>query len=188
LRRIPRKEIETDSENKVHATNSGSTKVIPFLGLMRLLQLPQDSIFVDLGSGKGRVVMLAAKWGFQKVIGIEFSSSLCGKARVNLQKFLRKSPSRARIEIIESDVTKYPLHDDETVFFLFDPFDTPVLTQVLRNIGASVQRRPRTIWLIYSVPRERKVVDQCGVFSKNQLHLVAGSEFVVYSNEPTARV
>jgi SAM-dependent methyltransferase len=188
LRRVPRTQIETDSENKVYATGSGSTKVIPFLGLMRRINLPADSVFLDLGSGKGRVVMLAAKCGFRKVIGVDFSRTLCEKARANLQKFLRKCQSRALTSIVESDVTTYQLADDETVFFMYDPFNPPVLTQVLRNIRASLERRPRPIWLIYSVPRERQIVDQCGVFSKTERHVVAGSEFLVYSNEPASAV
>ena len=187
-RRIPRQEIETDSENIVHCVNYGASKEMPFMRLMHRLKLPLDSVFVDLGSGKGRAVMLAAKYGFRKVIGIEFSAALCRTARVNLQSFLRKCPSRSQIEIVESDVTKYRLHDDETVFFLLDPFFAPVLTEVLGNIRASVERHPRTIWLIYSVPREQQIIDQAGLFVQNQLHVVVGAEFRVYSNESTARI
>ena len=187
-RRIPRQEIETDSENIVHCVNYGASKAMPFLRLMRRLRLPVDGVFVDLGSGKGRAVMLAAKYGFRKVIGIEFSEALCRQARLNLQLFLRKCPSRSQIEIVESDVTRYRLHDDETVFFMLDPFNAPVLAQVLENIRASVARNPRTIWLIYSVPREQQIIDQAGIFVQNQLHVVVGAEFRVYSNESTARI
>ena len=187
-RRIPRTEIETDSENIVHCVNYGASKAMPFLKLMRRLQLPRDGVFVDLGSGKGRAVMLAAKYGFKKVIGIEFSGALCRTARENLARFTDKCPTRSEIEIIESDVTKYPLRDDETVFFMLDPFNAPVLAQVLENIRLSVERRPRAIWLIYSVPREQHIVEQAGLFTQSQLHVVVGAEFRVYSNAPVARV
>lgn len=187
-RRIPRDEIATDSANKVHCVNYGASKSMPFMGLMRRLRLPPDEVFVDLGSGKGRALMLAAKYGFRKVIGIEFSGDLCRTARENLQKFLRKCPSRSQLEVIESDVTKYQLRDDETVFFMLDPFNAPVLTEVLRNIRSSVQRKPRTIWLIYSVPREQQIIDQSGLFTQNELHIVVGAEFRVYSNRPAAPV
>jgi SAM-dependent methyltransferase len=188
LRRIPRDQIETGSENKVYATGCGATKVVAFMGLMRRLKLSPTNVFVDLGSGKGRVVMLAAKYGFRKVIGIEFSGALCAKARNNLQIFLRKSPSPSQIEIIESDVTKYQLLDDETVFFMYDPFTPPVLTQVLGNIRASVEKTPRTVWLIYHVPKEQATVDQAGFFAQKQFHVVFGAEFRVYSNMSAAPV
>ena len=81
-------------------------------------------------------------------------------------------------------MTQYQLRDDETVFFLLDPFNGPVLQQVLQNIRASLQRSPRGIWLIYSVPRERELIDQSGIFRSSQPHVVVGAEFRVYSNLP----
>lgn len=188
FRRVPQGQIETDSENIVHSANYGASKAVPFMRLMRRLKLPHDAVFLDLGSGKGRAVMLAARYGFRKVIGVEFSGALCEKARDNLQRFLRKCPCRAQIEIIESDVTKHNLRDDETVFFMFDPFDGPVLAQVLHNIRASMERQPRTVWLIYSVPREQEIINQVGVFTQVQRHIVLGGEFLVYSNEPYSTV
>ena len=188
FRRIPRDEIGTDSENKVHCVNYGASKALPFMGLMRLLKFPTDGVFVDLGSGKGRALMLAAKYGFRRVIGVEFSAELCTTARANLKKYLHKSPSQSQVEVVHSDVTQYQLRDDETVFFMLDPFNAPVLAQVLANIRASLARRPRTLWLIYSVPRERETIDQSGLFQQDQLHVVVGAEFRVYSNDPAARV
>jgi predicted RNA methylase len=166
--------------------NYGASKAMPFMRLMRRLELPKDGVFVDLGSGKGRALMLATKYGFRKVIGIEFSGALCRQARINLQRFIAKSPSQSRVEIIESDVTKYQMDGEETVFFMLDPFNAPVLTEVLRNIRTSVEKHPRTIWLIYSVPREQQIVDQAGIFTQNELHVVFGAEFRVYSNKPAA--
>jgi SAM-dependent methyltransferase len=183
-RRIPKEQIATDSENIVHCVNYGASKSTPFKHLMSRLKLPKDATFVDLGSGKGRALMLASRYGFRRVIGIEFSGELCARARENLKKFMAKCPSSSVVEVIESDVTKYKLRDDETVFFMLDPFDAPVLTQVLRNIRTSVERRPRTIWLIYSVPRERHIIEQSGLFTQSQLHVVVGAEFQVYSNAP----
>jgi len=186
-RRIPRTEIETTSENIVHCVNYGASKELPFRKLMDRLELPRDGVFVDLGSGKGRALMLAAKYGFRKVIGIEFSAALCAAARKNLEKYRSKVSTPSIIEVIESDVTKYQFRHDETVFFMLDPFNAPVLTQVLENIRKSVEKVPRTIWLVYSVPREQNIVEQAGLFTHNQLHVVLGAEFRVYSNQPLAR-
>lgn len=184
FRRIPREEIRTDSENIVHCVNYGASKAMPFMRLMDRLKLPKDGVFVDLGSGKGRALMLASRYGFRKVIGIEFSEELCATARDNLGKFLRKCPSRSQVEVINSDVTRYRMQDDETVFFLLDPFHAPVLTAVMDNLRASLARRPRAIWLIYSVPRESEAIDRSGIFTQNRLHVVVGAEFRVYSNAP----
>jgi SAM-dependent methyltransferase len=188
VRRVARGSIEAKSENVVHSSDYGASKAMPFMRLMRRLNLPKDSVFVDLGSGKGRALMLAAKYGFRKVVGVEFSGVLCDQSRINMEKFMRKCPSPSKIEIIESDVAKYHLNDDETVFFMFDPFNAPVLTQVLQNIGESVKRKPRSIWLIYGTPREQEIVARSGVFTQNQRYMIIGVEFRIFSNEPVAGV
>jgi len=186
-RRIPKEQIATDSENIVHCVNYGASKSMPFKQLMLRLKLPKDATFVDLGSGKGRALMLASRYGFRKVIGVEFSGDLCTRARDNMKTFFTKCPSPSVVEIIESDVTRYKFKDDETVFFMLDPFDAPVLTEVLSNIRKSVERRPRTVWLIYSVPRERHIIEQSGLFTQSQFHVVVGAEFQVYSNASIGR-
>src|SRR4051812_47023786 len=37
---------------------------------------PSDCTLIDMGSGKGRVLLLGAAWGFAAVIGVEFAPEL----------------------------------------------------------------------------------------------------------------
>jgi SAM-dependent methyltransferase len=181
VRRIPPNEIETDSRNKRFSAGYGASKARPLLRLLNLLQLPRDATFVDLGCGKGRVLMLAAKYGFRRVVGIEFSRQLCEQARDNLDKFLHKFSAPSQIEIIASDVTQYRLGDDEKVFFMYDPFDAPVVAEVLAKIRKSWERKPRTIWMIYSAPRHHATIEEFGFFTESQAHIIEGGEFRTYS-------
>src|SRR5712671_2464922 len=48
--------LDTDSKNRSHAVQYQATKAQPFLTLLRQLDLPLTSVFVDFGSGKGRVL------------------------------------------------------------------------------------------------------------------------------------
>jgi cyclopropane fatty-acyl-phospholipid synthase-like methyltransferase len=57
------------------SSSYSATKARGFRTLMRKLDLPKASVFVDLGSGKGRVLLLAAQYGFEKVVGVEYSQS-----------------------------------------------------------------------------------------------------------------
>lgn len=43
--------------------------------------------FIDFGSGKGRVVMLAMEYGFKNVVGVEYSVTLHDTAAKNVQAF-----------------------------------------------------------------------------------------------------
>src|SRR5262245_37566835 len=51
----------------------------PWLALRRILPkraVTSNDVFIDFGSGKGRVVIQAAMYPFRKVIGIELASDL----------------------------------------------------------------------------------------------------------------
>src|SRR5215218_10190886 len=50
------------------------------------LEVSRDDVFVDLGCGKGRVLYMAARRPFKRVIGIEWSERFSRIARVNLDR------------------------------------------------------------------------------------------------------
>lgn len=87
-------------------------------------------VFVDLGAGKGRAVMLAALRGFRRSIGVEFSRELVNVARANVEVFQRRQAT-GPIEIRCEDAAAYRLPDEPLVCYLYNPFDAGVLTKVL---------------------------------------------------------
>ena len=60
---------------------------------------PSDFHFVDLGSGKGRALFLAAKAGFSKVIGVEFSADLHFLAQKNIVAASKSWPIRVVLKL-----------------------------------------------------------------------------------------
>src|SRR5262245_13193868 len=77
MRWVTREALSTTSQNKTHSAPYQATKARPLLRLLERLELPKDSAFVDIGSGKGRVLLIASQYGFRKIVGIEFSGTLC---------------------------------------------------------------------------------------------------------------
>jgi SAM-dependent methyltransferase len=169
------------SENRRHSRCYKPSKSRPFLKLLRSLDLPRDCNFVDIGAGKGRVLLLASQCGFRKVIGIEFSSDLCAQARRNLEAYSRKVSLRSPIHIVEADATTHRFGPEDRVFYLFNPFDAVVLTQVLRNLGRSLAQHPRRVWLIYNDPQHHDVVVEAGFFRSESTREVDGTIFGIYS-------
>jgi len=184
LVRIQPDKLETDSHNKRHATMYGATRARPLMQLLKRLDLSREAGFVDLGSGKGRVLMIAAQYGFRKVVGVEFSEELCQLAGRNLEAFSRKQKSKFPITIVHSDVVHYAIQREDAVFFLYDPFGPIVLKQLLENLQKSVMAHPREIFLIYNSPRHHDVVESCGLFPERRHFEFGGSEFRVYGNKP----
>jgi len=178
---VDAQELDTDSENKAHAVHYQATKARPFLKLLHSLGLPKDSVFVDFGSGKGRVLLLAALYGFKRVVGVEFSPQLCELARRNIATFSKGTPLRSPIEIVEADATRFEIGADMNVFYFYNPFDPPVLSKVLDNVRRSVESAPRKLWLIYNTPRHHELIHQSGLFRDCSCHEIGGTEFRVYT-------
>ena len=88
--------------------------------------LPEKSAFLDVGSGKGKVLLVASEYGFTAVRGVEFSGQLCEITRKNADRYFRKRTEKPLIEIIEMDAVKYRIQPDENLFFLFNPFDAVI--------------------------------------------------------------
>lgn len=161
------------------------TKAIPFLRVLNISEIGVAGDFVDFGCGKGRVLFLAAKYGFRRVVGVEFSSDLCAIAERNFGRWSRHIPPGIDVKILNIDAVDFQFSDRETVFFFFNPFDANVMTQVCRGISDSLIRYPRKAWIIYNNPVHREVLESLELFD-NFLEIDAGGNifFVASRSSP----
>jgi len=116
-----------------------------------LMIVPTDGVFLDLGAGKGRAMMLAAQRGFTRVIGVESSRTYCDQARSNLER-LRVSHPEVSLEVICTDARTYEIPDAVTTLFLYNPFASEVMVPVIRSIFRSLSRRGRAFHVVYMNP------------------------------------
>ena len=98
---------------------------------------PTTTTFVDLGCGKGRVVLAAARRPFRRVVGVEISSELAAIARANIEGYRPPPPLLAPIDVVEADVTRIDLPDGDLLVHLYHPFETPVTEIVLDRLESS---------------------------------------------------
>jgi precorrin-6B methylase 2 len=145
----PLKELAIDSRHVAHGVHYAPTRVRYFQAVLRALPIPRNSVFVDLGAGKGRMLLLAAQSGrFRKVVGVEFSAELCRTAEQNIRRFQRHCGGSVRFEVVHADAADYEVQPDQNVFFMFNPFGPVVMEQVVRRIGRSLEEMPRRTWVI----------------------------------------
>jgi SAM-dependent methyltransferase len=184
---------KTDTRNKVSLNNlavAGANKergsfyqptmALSFNRLLDTIPLPPDSVLVDFGCGKGRVLLLAVLRGIKKAVGIEFSPELCRIAESNIKIVEKATGSRLDIEVIEGDATDYEIEDEQNVFFFFNPFDDVILEAVVKNMERSLQRKPREIAIVYYNPVHSHVLDHH--FPLKDRYIVGGEEYVLYTN------
>ena len=124
---------------------------IPALKFMfKMLEIDHSKyIFIDFGSGKGRVLMLASEYPYKKIIGVEVSQSLTSIAKNNFRKWNNRKQKCFNIELICMDARDFKLPNDPLVLFFFTPFQTPIITQVVNNIQESLRDNPRPIQALY---------------------------------------
>lgn len=181
--------LTIDSVNKQRGYAYQPTRLVPLTTVFKVIRplITPESVLVDFGSGKGRVLLVALECGFTKVRGVEFAHDLCAIAQNNYAAYQSKTGACADYRIIESDVTDYPIGTDEDVFFFFNPFDARILTRVLVNITASLQAKWRPIVIVYFNPRHGDIIDQMNdCFLKVKEHHAWGYPFVVYANRVAA--
>jgi SAM-dependent methyltransferase len=137
-----------------------------WLTLRRILRADEVSpadVFLDLGSGKGRVVLLAARYPFGRVTGVELSERLTSIARSNVAAYRPRLRCR-NIELVSADVTTYPIPDDVSVVYMNNAFRGSIFDAAIRNLIDSVDRHPRTVRLIYSNARDHDRLMRTGRF------------------------
>lgn len=110
------------------------------------------SVFVDFGSGLGRMLFFASQFPFRKVIGVEISENLCVKASENLMKYRRREKLTMTWDIVNRDASLYSVPADANVLFFSDPFGAETLELVVHNILLSAWRFPRRILIVYVNP------------------------------------
>ena len=153
-----RRWVFPDDLNVERETPERGTKYYPldFLSLYRIFKfLPvdfKDSVFLDLGCGKGRPLLVALKHGFRKVIGVEYDKNLCDICLNNLKNYAKSKNYDCKYEVIEMDVSLYEVDDDVNVVLLFNPFDDYILEKVMSNINKSIKRKNRILYIVYSNP------------------------------------
>ncbi len=89
----------------------------------------RPDVFLDIGSGKGKACFYAAA-SFHQVIGVEYSQELIDSAEVNLFKSGKKN-----IRFMQADAAQFDLPSQQSLVFLFNPFDALILERFLvRNL------------------------------------------------------
>lgn len=141
------------------ATHYEPTPVYEFSALLRAL--PADVAgytFVDVGAGMGRVVMLASRWPFRQIVGIEVSAALCETARDNLVRWRRAHDDLAckDLRVVCADAAEFRFPHGDLVVYLYNPFGERTLARIADTLAAEPRR---VCYILYHTPVHRGVLD-----------------------------
>jgi predicted RNA methylase len=121
--------------------------------------------FIDLGSGKGRVLLVAAQYSFKSVIGVEFSKTLHDIAQSNIYKFVQQGLTKTRPISINMDAGEFDFSQfSDKVVFCNNPFAANLMLRVLDNLQLSMAKTGGHGFLIYLTPIPAAVKDRLDTF------------------------
>ncbi len=125
-----------------------------------------DFVFIDLGSGKGRTLLMASDYPFHRIVGVELLPALHQAAQENLSKYRRESQKCFALESICCDATKFAFPTEPIVLYLFNPFPEAGLRRMMENLERSLREHPRAVFVLYHNPLLEHVVCESAVLGK----------------------
>lgn len=180
-------DLDISQEDKTHADKYKPTRARYFRKIMEKIDVSRDGVFVDVGSGKGRVLLLAAEHGFAQVLGLEISPTLCRIAEKNVEAYGKVRPNADSIKILCTNILDYPMDGSETVVFMYSPFDHSVTNRFLDMMRQSLKEKPRDLLLIIDEFRYPELLANDDCFEQSLIYKYGAAVFHVYSHVSKAR-
>ncbi len=151
-------DLDIDSPNKALGVEYAPTPVTLLPLMLRAMKVdPARETFVDLGCGKGRVMVKAAEFGFRKLVGVEFAPELAETARDNLKAALRDK-SDIDWDVRQEDVVGFQPPESDLCVFAYNPFNGSVFEAAL-DILAAHAARGWNVNFIYYNPQSQSLVE-----------------------------
>lgn len=153
----------------------------PWLFEQMMQALPiefRDFTFIDLGSGKGRALLMAAPYGFKRIIGVEFMPEWHRAAEENIRKFAAANSSAPPMESACIDARDFEFPAEPLVVYLFNPFPEPVFVAVMERLRRSCMENPRPMFVAYRYVEFEGLLHQSGWLDK----VAETEQWAIYEN------
>lgn len=138
-----------------------------FREMMETLQIAFDQFtFVDLGSGKGRTLLMASEYPFRKIVGVELIAELHRAAEENIRAYKSATQRCWQMETVCADACEFPFPDEPLVLYLFNPVPETGLRRLIDNLEKSLAENPRAVYVLYHNPLLEHVIGEHGAFEK----------------------
>ena len=119
-----------------------------------------------LGSGKGRVLLMAADYPFRRILGVELFPALHRIAQQNLDAYASASQQCFAMETVCGDAREFIFPEEPTLLYLFNSLPEAALIEVMTNLNDSLRQCPREVYLLYHNPLLEPVLANYPAFAK----------------------
>jgi SAM-dependent methyltransferase len=136
--------------------------------------------FVDLGCGKGKGLLLAARLPFANIIGVELAAKLVKVAKSNIGHYRLSRLRCKRIVVLAEDAAAFEFPEVPLVIYCYNSFSGAVMRLVLENLRRSMQQSPRLVFFILMNPVLASEFSGSGFWEV----MVDGGDFRIYEPVP----
>ena len=142
----------------------------------------REFTFIDIGSGKGRALLMAADYPFRRVLGIELLPALHRVAQENIKKYKSDSQQCFAIECVLGDASEFAFPPEPTVLYLFNPLPESGLARMISNLEHSLREHPRPVFVLYHNPLLEPLLARSAAFNR-----IAGThQYSIFSRNVAA--
>lgn len=121
---------------QAHGFSSSSISTVQAI-LARLPIRHDEWVFVDLGAGKGRTLLLAAAYPFKYIVGVEHAPLLAALAQANLRNYTGRLHC-PDTRVVAGDALDYrPTQDDNLLVYMFNPFSMQLVARCVETLAAT---------------------------------------------------
>lgn len=154
----------TDTAEEIKLTEAGVSQLDAWLGnavyrsvweadfhdLLDALGISFEGFtFVDIGSGKGKAMLMASDYPFERIVGVEYSPILHAIAQRNLAVYRSPAQRCTKLEAHLGNALEYRLPEGPVVCVLFNPLETAAMRQFMRQVEHQVSPRSLPVYVIY---------------------------------------
>lgn len=158
---VARNDLDVDEGGRKSGNRYEATPRSLFLRMIRSIEIDHPRFsFVDIGSGKGAVLLYASHFPFKRIIGVEFSRRLTEIADKNILSYRDSDMQCKDIVTVCIDATAYDLPKDALVLYFANPFKEEMMRQMVANIERSFKEYPRQMILVFWNPNLEGALDQ----------------------------
>jgi SAM-dependent methyltransferase len=143
-----------------------------FREMMASLPIAFDQFtFVDIGSGKGRTLLMASEYPFRRILGVELIAELHRAAEENIRAYKSATQRCLQIEAVCADACEFAFPDGPLVVYLFNPLPEAGMKRLIANLEKSLAENPRAVYVLYHNPLLEQLIAE-----RTALKKVGGTE------------
>lgn len=172
------------TDNKPIYYRYGATGYAALKQLFCTYAFHDSDFIVDVGCGKGRVLVSAAAHGCKHIVGIEVNQGIAKIANENIRNFQKKySHLQASIEVNPVDSNEFQIQPKMNRFIFNNPCYIKIILNLIHKIKVSISQMNREVMLYFYNPTDSwlQMLDTVkGLERIDMLHTRHDKSFAIY--------